>query len=81
MNIILYTTSHCPECNVLKMFLRDYQIEFESRNCTIHPKYWEDVKEYGFLGVPLTVINGTAIQGFKPEEIIKAIKKEETPDE
>jgi len=80
MSIILYTTNHCPECNVLKMFLRDYQIDYESKNCSLYPQYWDEVKEYGFLGVPLTVINGKAIQGFKPEEIIKAIEQKETPD-
>lgn len=75
MKVIVYSTSHCPECNVLKMFLRDYQIDFEVRNCSTQPSYWEDVKGYGFLGVPVTVINGNAIQGLKPQEIMNEIKK------
>lgn len=78
--IILYSTNHCPECNVLKIFLKDYQIEFESRNCSMNPQYWEDVKKYGYLGVPVTVVNGKAIQGFQPEEIMKAINEKETPE-
>lgn len=76
MSVVVYATSHCPECNVLKMFLRDYQIDFEVRNCSTHPSYWEDVKEYGFLGVPVTVVNGKAIQGLKPEEIMNEIQKQ-----
>lgn len=76
MSAIVYTTSHCPECSILKMFLRDYKIEFEMRNCSIYPEYWEEVKSHGFLGVPVTVINGKAIQGFKPEEIMKALQED-----
>ncbi|WP_134700243.1 glutaredoxin family protein [Ammoniphilus sp. YIM 78166] len=74
MKAIVYATSHCPECNVLKMFLRDYQIEFEVRNCTTTPAYWEDVKNMGFLGVPVTIVNDKPIQGFNPEEIMKEVE-------
>lgn len=73
MSVILYSTSHCPECKILKMFLRDYQIDFEVRNCSIQPEYWEEVKKWGFLGVPVTVINDKAIQGLKPEEIMSEL--------
>lgn len=75
MSVIVYSTSHCPECKILKMFLRDHQVDFEVRNCSLHPEYWEDVKERGFLGVPVTVINDQAIQGFKPAEIMSALEK------
>ena len=75
MNVMVYSTTHCPECNVLKRFLRDYQIEFDVRDCSTNPTYWQDVKGFGFLGVPVTLINGSPIQGFKPEEIMKALGK------
>jgi glutaredoxin-like protein NrdH len=75
MNVTVYSTTHCPECNVLKRFLRDYQIEFDVRDCSTNPAYWHEVKEFGFLGVPVTLINGSPIQGFKPEEIMKALGK------
>ncbi len=75
MSIIVYSTSHCPECKVLKMFLRDHKIDFEIRNCSTHPEYWEEVRKWDFLGVPVTVINGKPIQGFKPEEIMSELEK------
>lgn len=76
MSVIVYSTSHCPECKILKMFLRDYEIDFEVRNCSLRPEYWEEVNKWGFLGVPVTVINEKAIQGFKPKEIMSELGKE-----
>ncbi|WP_124726645.1 glutaredoxin family protein [Staphylospora marina] len=75
MSVIVYSRPHCPECNVLKRFLRDYKIEFEVRDCAEHPEYAEEVKKMGFLGVPVTVVNGKAIQGLRPEEILEALNK------
>jgi glutaredoxin-like protein NrdH len=76
MQVIVYSRPHCPECNVLKRFLRDYKIDFEVRDCAENPAYLEEVKSMGFLGVPVTVVNGKAIQGLRPEEILDALKKE-----
>lgn len=63
MSVILYSKPHCLECNVLKRFLRDYQISYEERDCTAHPEYLDEVKRMGFLGVPVTVVNGTPVRG------------------
>ena len=50
--VIVYSRPHCIECNVLKKFLKDYQIEYENRNCSTNPEYLEEVKKMGFLGGP-----------------------------
>lgn len=73
MQVIVYSRPHCIECNVLKRFLKDYGIEYENRNCSAHPEYLEDVKEMGFLGVPVTVVNGEAVQGLEPDKILKLL--------
>lgn len=70
MQVIVYSRPHCIECNVLKKFLKDYAIAYENRNCSTNPEYLEEVKEMGFLGVPLTVVNGEAVQGLEPEKIL-----------
>ncbi|HJV45672.1 MAG TPA: glutaredoxin family protein [Bacillota bacterium] len=74
MSVIVYTTNHCPECTILKKFLQDYQIEFVIRNCSQNPSFSEEINQLGFLGVPITLVNGKAIQGFKPHEIIEALE-------
>ncbi|MGA9174524.1 MAG: glutaredoxin family protein [Thermoactinomyces sp.] len=76
MRVIVYSKPHCIECNVLKRFLNDYKIEFEVRDCAENPAYLEEVKKLGFLGVPVTVIGDTAIQGLKPDAILDELKKQ-----
>ncbi|KPC69363.1 glutaredoxin [Thermoactinomyces vulgaris] len=76
MAVIVYSRPHCIECNVLKRFLNDYQIPYETRDCSKKPQYMEEVKQMGFLGVPVTVVNGQAIHGLQPDAILKALKEE-----
>jgi glutaredoxin-like protein NrdH len=73
MQVVVYSKPHCIECNVLKRFLHDYGIAYEVRDCAAHPKYLEEVKTMGFLGVPVTVVNGTAVQGLQPDEILRLL--------
>jgi glutaredoxin-like protein NrdH len=75
MNVIVYSKPHCIECNILKRFLADYKIDYEERDCTANPNYLNEVKKMGFLGVPVTVIHGKAIQGLHPDEILDRLKK------
>lgn len=71
MRVVIYSRPHCLECNLVKRFLRDHKVDFEVRDCSSHPEYLEDVKKMGFLGVPVTVIDGTPIQGLRPDELKK----------
>jgi glutaredoxin-like protein NrdH len=75
--VIVYSKPHCIECNVLKRFLNDYKIEYEVRDCGAHPEYLEEVKQMGFLGVPVTVVGGKAIHGLQPDAILEALKEEQ----
>jgi glutaredoxin-like protein NrdH len=75
MSVIVYSKPHCIECNVLKRFLDDYKITYEVRDCAENPIYLQEVKEMGFLGVPVTVVNGKAIHGLQPEAILEALKQ------
>ncbi len=73
MNVVVYSRPHCLECNVLKRFLSDYQIPYEVKDCASNPAYLEEIKEMGFLGVPVTVIGKKAIQGLQPDLILEAL--------
>ncbi|SFI87945.1 glutaredoxin family protein [Thermoflavimicrobium dichotomicum] len=73
MKVIVYSKPHCIECNVLKRFLSDYQIEYEVRDCGSNPAYLEEVKKMGFLGVPVTVVGNQAIHGLQPDAILEAL--------
>jgi glutaredoxin-like protein NrdH len=78
LSIIVYSKPHCIECNVLKRFLDDHSIAYEVRDCVQNPQYLEEVKEMGFLGVPVTVVNGIPFRGFTADtmdEILTVTKK------
>lgn len=78
MNVIVYSKPHCLECSILKRFLQDHGVEFETRDCTRNHKFIEEVKEMGYLGVPVTLVYGEAIRGLQPEVILEAIEKHTT---
>lgn len=75
MRVIVYSKPHCLECNVLKRFLNDYKIEYEVRDCGENPRYMEEIKEMGFLGVPVTLVGDEAIHGLQPDAILEALKR------
>ncbi|TCS96931.1 glutaredoxin family protein [Hazenella coriacea] len=75
MAVVVYSKPHCIECNVLKRFLMDYKIEFVVKDCGENPAFLEEVTAMGFLGVPVTVVDGKPIYGLQPEAILDAIKE------
>ncbi|MBA4602778.1 glutaredoxin domain-containing protein [Thermoactinomyces mirandus] len=77
MAVIVYTKPHCLECNVLKRFLDDYRITYKERDCSLNSAYMDEIKEMGFLDVPVTVVDDTAIQGLQPDRILAVLERQE----
>ncbi|MEH7074956.1 glutaredoxin family protein [Neobacillus drentensis] len=65
--VIVYTTNDCIECTMVKKVLSEEGISFETRNISVNPEYQEEVEKYGFLGVPVTVVENRAVKGFTNE--------------
>ncbi|MEH6954266.1 glutaredoxin family protein [Neobacillus drentensis] len=65
--VIVYTTKDCIECSMVKKVLTEEGIVFESRDVMANPEYQEEVEKYGFLGVPVTVVENRAVKGFTNE--------------
>lgn len=65
--VIVYTTNDCIECTMVKKVLSEEGIPFEIRNVSTNPDYQKEVEKYGFLGVPVTVVEDRAIKGFTNE--------------
>ncbi|MEH7129882.1 glutaredoxin family protein [Neobacillus drentensis] len=75
-HVIVYTTKDCIECTMVKKVLTEEGIVFESRDVMANPEYQEEVEKYGFLGVPVTVVENRAVKGFTNElkELIELAK-------
>lgn len=70
---IVYSTKGCIECDMVKQMLTNAGIPFEVRDVLTNAEFRDEVEQYGFLGVPVTVINGKAVKGFVPDELNKLI--------
>ncbi len=73
-SVKVYSTPACPYCTMLKNFLKEKNIPFESldvgtdRNALLEMK-----NKSGQLGVPVTDIDGKIIIGFDKESISKEL--------
>jgi glutaredoxin-like protein NrdH len=65
--IIVYTTNDCIECEMVKKILTQEEIPFELRNVAENPEFQKEVEQYGFLGVPVSVLENRAVKGFTNE--------------
>ncbi|GHH96876.1 glutaredoxin family protein [Neobacillus kokaensis] len=76
--VIVYTTNDCIECTMVKKVLTEDGIQFETRNISDNPKFQKEVEKYGFLGVPVTVLENRAVKGFTNElkELMELAKQE-----
>ncbi len=70
MNIVIYSTKTCGYCHMLKGYLDQKNIKYESRMADENPKYAEELyKISGQMGVPFSVVTDdkgkeTRILGF-----------------
>ena len=72
----VYSTSTCPYCTMVKDFLKEQNIEFESIDVgTDQEAAKEMVKKSGQMGVPVVEIDGEVIVGFDKVAIMNALRK------
>ena len=76
--IKVYSTPSCPYCQLLKQFLEDKGIKFQ----TIDVSQNKEAQDYivaktGKIAVPVTEIGDKIITGFEKEEILKTLGLEE----
>jgi glutaredoxin-like protein NrdH len=65
--LIVYTTNDCIECTMVKKVLTEEGIPFETRNVSTNLEFQVEVEQFGFLGVPVTVLGTRAVKGFTNE--------------
>jgi glutaredoxin 3 len=68
--IKVYSTPTCPYCEILKEFLKNEGIEFESIDLSQSKEDQQYILEKtGKLAVPVTEIDGQFVVGFDKEKI------------
>ena len=72
--VSVYSTATCPYCTMVKNFLTQNNIPFESFDVgNDREKADEMVKKSGQMGVPVVDIDGEIIVGFDKPAITKAL--------
>jgi len=68
--VIVFTTSTCSWCRVVKQHLKKHKIRFKEIDITKDERAARDmVRRTGQQGVPVTLINNRPIVGFDKEKI------------
>jgi len=68
MKIIIYSSTTCPHCTIIKEFLNELGLDYEVRDIS-NKVYRKELMEMGFMSIPVTVIDGKAIHGSDLREI------------
>lgn len=72
--VIVYSTSTCVYCSMLKSFLTDKKVEFVSIDVGADRQAFLEMKEKtGLMSVPVIDIDGKIIAGFDKEAISKEL--------
>lgn len=66
--IVVYTTSRCPQCTLTKNLLRAHGVAFSERNVEKDPEAAETLKAKGYMRAPVVVTSfGDEWTGFRPD--------------
>ena len=72
--VTVYSTPTCPWCNKAKDFLKENNIEFESKDVSEDEAARNEMMEKsGQMGVPVLDIDGKVIVGFDVDAIKSAL--------
>ena len=71
--IIIYSSTGCPYCEKMKKEFKEWGYDYEERNVTENPAYFEDLHKEGMFSTPVVYINGEAFIGYRPKKMKKAL--------
>lgn len=73
-NIVVYTTSTCPYCMMMKNFLESKGLPYKEINVQLDPAAAQRlVSTTGQTGVPQTEVNGQWVLGYDPESVMRYV--------
>lgn len=67
--VVVYTSTSCHYCHVLKDYLKEKNISFEEKNIDTDPEARTFLIKNRIMGVPATYIGKEQVMGFDKERI------------
>ncbi|MGO4886567.1 FAD-dependent oxidoreductase [Anaerobacillus sp. MEB173] len=71
--ITLYSSTGCPYCVKIKNDLKAWGYDYEEKNVTENPDYFEDLHKHGIFSVPVTFVGDEPFIGYRPKKMAKAL--------
>lgn len=78
--IILYSSTGCPYCEKMKKEFKEWGFDYEERNVTENPDYFEDLHKEGMFSTPVVYIDGEAFIGYRPKKMKKKLGITDEPN-
>jgi glutaredoxin 3 len=73
--IIIYTTTTCPYCTIIKRYLDNNNITYTEKNITNPQNLQELTTTTKQKTLPTTIINNTIITGYNLQKIKETLQK------
>jgi len=68
-NVVVYTSSTCPYCTMVKNHLREKGVDYVEKNVSTDNQARRELMSMGHMGVPVVIIDGEEIVGFDKDRI------------
>lgn len=72
--VILYATSWCGYCAKTRRFLDKHDIAYHEYDIEKSREGREQFEKLGGRGVPLLLVNGEVVKGYRPEKILEYLE-------
>lgn len=74
-DVVLYATSWCGYCRKTRSLLAAYDIEYTELDIERSPEARRRFDQLGGHGVPVITVGGTAIHGYDPDALTRALRQ------
>lgn len=68
---ILYSSTGCPYCAKMKEEFKEWGLEFEERNVTENPNFFNDLHDKGIFSTPVVFVDDKTFIGYRPNAMKK----------
>ncbi|MDA8346261.1 MAG: hypothetical protein M0Z66_12365 [Thermaerobacter sp.] len=67
--VVIYLDPEDPACRQVLLFLQSNGVGCSVRDVRADPDLWRDLRFMGAQTVPTVVVNGIAVEGYRPETL------------
>lgn len=72
--VVLYATSWCGYCAKAREFFAEHKIDYFEYNIETSAEGKRQYDELNGRGIPLVLVNGKRVQGYRPDQITQYLK-------